>query len=157
MADPEKPPPPLPTSISHFEFNGLGKLSYVTKTAPLLELVLQSTTLKPFSAQYENEQAPFWKPSSHSGNSFAKISSRGSTAKSYLISPKFINTEQKELELVIKEIARNPLWENQKVFISTDYESGEFSSASSSAVFPNVVSRFRLRISAAALLQICRR
>ncbi len=117
----------LSWQINKFELVGAGELKAMSPRAkPLLVTEIDDNSLSPFAVIPMSAQAPNWEYFQIGGSpKFAKISANSKEGESWLLSPKYQLKNLDSLSLVVKEVVRNPKFDQMEIMISTDYAGGD--------------------------------
>lgn len=117
----------LSWQINKFELVGAGELKAITPRAkPLLVTEIDDNQLAPFVKIPMSAEAPAWEYFQiGTSPKFAKISANSKEGESWLLSPKYKLAGADSLSLVVKEVVRNPKFDQMEILISTDYEGGD--------------------------------
>ncbi len=117
----------LSWQINKFDLVGAGELKAVSPRAkPLLVSAIEDNQLAPFVKIPMSAEAPAWEYFQiGSSPKFAKISANSKEGESWLLSPKYKIKNADTLSLVVKEVVRNPKFDQMEILISTDYNGGD--------------------------------
>lgn len=113
--------------ISRFELFGNGTQPTITpRSGTLFEHLFTTSTTDPYQQARLSVDSPEWTPFVLGGSyRIVKMRSNGKNAETWLLSPKYVFTNQQDLKFTVKETFLNPSLENMEILISKNYQGGD--------------------------------